>query len=53
MSCCTTVLTPQDEWLEGKNLITEGRERTLKNNDLLGKNLSPWISTVLVYLRNP
>ena len=37
MSCCTNVLTPQEEWLEGKNLITEGRERTLKINDLVRK----------------
>lgn len=35
MSCCPTVLTPQEEWLQGKNLITEGRDRTLKLNDLI------------------
>ena len=35
MSCCPTVLTPQEEWLQGKNLITDGRDRTLKINDLI------------------
>lgn len=35
MTCCKTVLTPQEEWLMKKNLIVEGRERTLKINDLV------------------
>ena len=32
-----TVCQIVEEWLEGKNLITEGRERTLKINDLVRK----------------